>query len=125
MLTNSSDGGSYGNVNISGGKAIDFSAPASGDDMEGVVFYQDRNAPASSSGNGITGTADIKLDGTAYFPSREFTIGGNANSASDLTDPCSRIIAKTVVLHGNPRLGNNCDDSAAETIGSASVSLVQ
>lgn len=123
VLTNSGEG-SYGRLDITGGKEVLFSAPEEGEDMEGVVFYQDREAPESSQCNSLTGTSAIEMLGAAYFPSNCFTIGGNNDASSSLESPCSRIIAKTIKLHGNPSIGNNCDGSAAKDIGMYSVKLV-
>ncbi len=114
VLTNSAGSGSNGTVSISGGRSIDISAPGAGEEMEGVAFYQDRDAPSTDS-NSIVGTADVRIDGAAYFPSQEITIGGNASSASSI-DPCSRIIGRTVTLHGNPLIANTCNGSAARNI---------
>ena len=124
VLTCSLDGGTYGNLSIAGGKEIFFSAPLEGEDMEGVVFYQDRDAPASSQCNSLLGTAAIELEGVAYFPSRCFDIGGNDDATSSQTSPCTRIIAKTINLHGNPSIGNNCEGTAADDIGRIAVKLV-
>ena len=85
---------------------------------------QDRDAPASAQCNSLLGTAAIELEGTAYFPSRCFDIGGNNDTASEQTSPCTRIIAKTINLHGNPSIGNNCDGPAVEDIGRVFVKLV-
>ncbi|NBX67162.1 MAG: hypothetical protein EBQ96_09225 [Proteobacteria bacterium] len=127
VLTNSaSAGGKYGSLNISGGRRITFTAPTSGNVMEGVAFYQDRNAPSSAS-NSITGTADIFVSGASYFPAAEITYGGNAGSTSD-SQPCSRVIGRIVTMHGTPDLANSCVDSAARDIdipGAGSVRLIQ
>lgn len=121
ILTNTGEG-DYGNIDVTGNVFIDFTAPLEGDDMEGVLFYQDRSAPEGNGANmknKITGSSEILLDGAVYTPSREMTIGGSASADS----PCSRIIAKTIVLSGTPAIGNNCDDSAAADIGGVAVRL--
>jgi hypothetical protein len=123
ILTDSNES-DYGQLNISGGKEIAFTAPEEGDEMAGVVFYQDRNAPDSGQCNSLTGTSAIELQGAAYFPSQCFTIGGNNDSSSSQSDPCTRIIAKTIKLHGNPAMGNNCEGTAAADIGRVRVRLV-
>lgn len=126
VLTNSADGGDYGSLDIAGGREITFTAPTEGNDMEGVVFYQDRNAPEGTS-NSITGTADIYISGAAYFPAAEITYGGNATTSSD-SQPCSRLIGRIVTLHGTPDLSNSCTDSAARDIdlpGAGAVRLIR
>ncbi len=122
ILTSST--GSYGNIAISGSREMVFSAPAEGDEMEGVLFYQDRNAPQGNGANmtnKITGSNEIFLDGVVYTPSRELTIGGSVGVDS----PCTRMIARTIVLSGSPSVGNNCDDNAAKKIASISVNLTR
>lgn len=121
ILTNSGNG-SVGNINISGGKTVTFSAPAEGDDMEGILIYQDRNASASNQGNSFTGTAALNIDGVIYTPSRSLDFGGNNTSESDT---CTKLIANTVRFHGTPGLGTNCEDrDEIEDIGIPSVRLV-
>tara|TARA_B100000686_G_scaffold349037_1_gene441492 strand:+ start:905 stop:2191 length:1287 start_codon:yes stop_codon:yes gene_type:complete len=125
ILTNSGEG-DYGNIDITGSNEINFSAPEEGEEMEGVVFYQDRNAPAangSSGENKITGSNQIILDGTVYTPSRELRMGGSSSAMSENTAPCTRLIADTITLSGSPAIGNNCDDSAAKNIGTPNVRL--
>lgn len=125
VMTNSPGSGSYGNVDISGGRTVNFSAPEEGEDMEGVVFYQDRNAPETGT-NRITGNAEVLIDGAAYFPSQEVTIGGTS-SISSSSNPCSRVIGRLVTLHGTPNLSNSCDGSASRDIsmpGTNSIRLV-
>ncbi len=121
ILTNGGNG-DYGNIDITGSKTLNFSAPNAGEDMAGVLFYQDRDTPAgngASNQNKITGSSEIFLDGVVYTPSREIKIGGSTGVDS----PCTRIIASTISLSGSPAIGNNCDDSAAEDIGGVSVRL--
>ena len=114
FVLTSGGNGAYAGVDITGNREIILSAPLAGDEMEGVVFFQDRNAPTNGNNtNKITGTADLLLDGTAYFPSQELRFGGNAGVVSQLESPCSRIIARVVTLAGTPTLGNSCEGSAA------------
>ncbi|MCK5374908.1 MAG: hypothetical protein KAJ40_06455, partial [Alphaproteobacteria bacterium] len=64
ILTGS--GQDYAQVDISGGRSVYFSAPLEGEDFEGVVFFQDRDAPQKSNlQNKIIGSSDIILDGVA------------------------------------------------------------
>lgn len=39
------DGNDYADVDISGGRSVELSAPEAGDNWEGIVFFQDRDAP--------------------------------------------------------------------------------
>jgi len=124
LTCSTEDPDEYGNLSITGGKEIFFSGPDEGEEMEGVVFYQDRNAPDTRQCNSMLGTAAIELQGTAYFPSRCFEIGGNNDTASSQTSPCTRIIAQTIAMHGNPSIGNNCEGTAVEDIGRLAIRLV-
>lgn len=121
ILTNSGEG-EYGSVNISGGRNVYFGAPNEGEVMEGVVFYQDRNAPTSSSANNkLTGTSELILDGVAYFPSQGVEFGGNDMTG---TPTCSKVIAKTVTLSGNPRLDNDCTGKGTAEFAPPTVRLI-
>lgn len=122
ILTKSGSGGSWGNVSINGGN-LDLSAPAAGEDMAGVLFYQDRNAPASSQKNSFLGGATMNLDGVIYTPSRGLDFGGNNGSTSET---CTKLIAKTVKFHGTPAIGNHCEgNSNIRDIGIPNIKLVQ
>lgn len=121
ILTNSG-GGSWGNIAITGGN-IDFSAPAAGEDMAGVVFYQDRNAPPSVHKNQFVGNGQIGIDGIIYTPSRGLDFGGNGSATSET---CTKLIGKTVKLHGTPAIGNNCaGNSDIRDIGIPNIKLIQ
>lgn len=124
ILTGS--GNSYAGLDISGSKQIEFSAPLEGEEMEGVVFFQDRNAPT---GNGyvnkLVGTSDIIVDGTIYFPSQELWFGGDATLMAANATPCTRLIARSVTFAGNPIIGNQCDNTAVRDFGTPSVKLVR
>ncbi len=115
ILTSSDGGASTGNLDISGGKDMLFTAPEDGDlsgdeaQFEGVAFYQDRNAPDDGSCNSLTGNSALDLIGSAYFPTRCLDIGGNAADNNSQASTCSRVIALTIRLHGNPNMGNDCD----------------
>jgi hypothetical protein len=130
VLTNSggSSYGRYGDIHISGNDRMALSAPAEGEEMEGVLFYQDRNAPSSTGPqcNDFTGNSDLYLSGAVYLPSRCLIVTGNHGSNDPDDELCTRIIAKTIQFSGNADLTmtNNCQSSAAEDIGTLSVRLV-
>lgn len=117
VLTGS--GSDYATVSISGNRVITLSAPDEGEDNEGMLMWQDPNAPEGDE-NRIVGTADIILDGVLYFPAQELNIGGNSSSVSDV---CTKVIARTVILHGNPFLGNDCSDKPMLPITAPRVKL--
>ncbi len=117
VLTGS--GSDYATVSITGNRVITLSAPDEGEDNEGMLMWQDPNAPENDE-NRILGTANIILDGVMYFPAQELNIGGNSSSVSDV---CTKIIARTVILHGNPFLGNDCSDKPMLPITAPRVKL--
>lgn len=101
------NGPHYASMDITGGREINFSAPESGEDWAGIVFFQDPNAPANGT-NKLTGSNEIVMNGVAYFPAQNLQFGGGA-SFFGTDDVCTRLIGKTVTLSGNPLLGNNCE----------------
>lgn len=118
-------GNRYAGMDISGGRSIEFSAPQTGEDWSGITFFQDRNAPSRDNfQNRLTGTADIVMNGLAYFPSQGLYFGGDSTFSSADT-PCTKIIARTVTLAGNPLMGNSCSDYDIEDLGTPNVRLVK
>ncbi len=124
ILTCADDVNDTGSMDISGNKDITLTAPEAGEDMEGVVIYKDRDSPETPQCNKVVGGSAVILDGAVYVPSDCFRIGGNAGAVSPGSDPCTRLIAKRIELHGNPYIGNECDGSAAKDIGEISIKLV-
>ncbi|MGB0720700.1 MAG: hypothetical protein ACPGRX_09505, partial [Bdellovibrionales bacterium] len=85
----------------------------------------DRNAPDSNNlQNKIVGTSDIIFNGVAYFPSQGLWFGGDTQILNGI-NPCTKLIARTITLAGNPALGNNCDAYDIEDIGVPRVKLVR
>lgn len=118
------DGNDYAQVDISGNRELELYASDSGD-YSGVVFYQDRNSPYSKNAeNKIVGTAKISLNGAVYFPNQGVRFGGNSEFIGQ-TEPCTRLIARTVTLAGNPAIGNNCEGYDVEDIGTPTVRLIK
>lgn len=119
------NGNNYAQVSIAGDRAIELIAPPAGSEYEGVVFFQDRDAPYSANQlNKIVGTSDIIIDGVVYFPNQGIRFGGDSSLAGG-NEPCTKIIGRTVQLAGNPRIGNSCDNTAAEDIGVPLVHLIR
>ncbi len=123
ILTNSGNG-EYGNINISGGKKIDFTAPAEGEPWEGIVIYQDAPEDSSSKQNKFTGTSEINITGVIYTPNRGISFGGNNSTSGNDPEVCTKVIAKTITLHGNPAFGNACEGTGVRDIGTYSVKLI-
>lgn len=111
-----SSGNGYGTIDVTGGSTITFSGPDEGALMEGVVFYQDRDAPTNGNCGGMTGNSSFNIDGAIYFPATCLEFGGTNNAGG--ANICTRIIARTVALQGNPAIANDCSGSAVEDITS-------
>lgn len=102
VLTGS--GTDYATLDVAGGTNMTLSAPVQGQDYEGVLFSQDRNAPTYQGSQLITnkllGGSGLEIEGVLYFPSQalDFT-GGSSGSIG-----CLKIIAKQVKFSGSARI---------------------
>lgn len=123
ILTGS--GNKYAGLDISGGRRVELSPPTAGEDWSGITFFQDRDAPqADNNQNKINGTSDVIFEGVAYFPAQGLWFGGNTDVLGD-DEPCTQLIARTITLAGNPRMGNTCDAYDVEPIGAPDINLIQ
>lgn len=97
-------GSNVGSITINGSAELDLSAPidGSGEPYEGILIYQDRDAPAGT--NRINGGSTNNLVGTIYTPSQAVEFSGNSSNASS----CLRLVAKTVKFGGNSGMSHNC-----------------
>ena len=104
-------GSDYGEIDINGGATIELSATnydttgAFGSNFQGILFYQDQNAPVQFNANKFNGSSTTTFEGAIYFPNQEIEFSGNNSSGSE----CLQIIANAVSFSGNAQLGNNCD----------------
>ena len=64
------------------------------------------------------------FEGVAYFPAQGLWFGGNTDVLGD-DEPCTQLIARTITLAGNPRMGNTCDAYDVEPIGAPDINLIQ
>lgn len=95
-----------GTVTINGGAEIDMSAPTSGT-FDGILFYQDRRAPESTTiVNKINGNSDSLMEGAFYFPKQQLQINGTAG----LNFNCAQFVSYVVEFAGNGSINNTCDD---------------
>jgi hypothetical protein len=96
------------NVSVAAGADVTLSAP-SGGDLPGVLFYQDRNAPAGINHN-FTGQSSMNMEGILYFPTHDLKFSGGGT-----VDPVSTVIvANTVDFNGNTTT-DNLDGSPVST----------
>ncbi|MCB1783616.1 MAG: Tad domain-containing protein [Alphaproteobacteria bacterium] len=118
------NGNNYAGLDISGSRYVQFSAPEAGNDWAGITFFQDPDAPDRDNlQNKLLGSSGVVFDGVAYFPSQGLSFGGNDTTTAGV-DPCTRLIARTVTLSGNPMMGNNCTKYDVKDIGLPRVKLV-
>jgi Flp pilus assembly protein TadG len=105
VLTNS-DGGTptIGTVDINGGAEMKMSAPNSGT-FDGILFYQDRRAPESTTTvHTINGNSNSLMEGAFYFPNQQIQINGTAG----LNFNCAQFVAYVVEFAGNGSINNTC-----------------
>lgn len=95
-------GTSIGQVKMNGGADIDMSAPTSGP-YRNVLFYKDRDAPASFN-DVFNGGASGSFLGAIYMPSQTVTLNGNSTFTTD----CLQIVSRKVVMTGNTTITNDC-----------------
>ena len=103
-------GGNYATIWINGGADVDLSATnydttsSFGYNYQGILFYQDQNAPVQSNSNKFNGGSTTQFAGAIYFPNQEIEFTGNNTTGSE----CLQIIANAVTFTGDSQLGNNC-----------------
>lgn len=86
---------------IDGGSRVTLSAPTSGP-YEGVLFYQNRTAATLASGGGeninyVTGSSNLSITGTMYFPNQRLNYTGSGN----LRSSCTRVVARRINFSGS------------------------
>src|SRR6516165_4439139 len=120
IILTSSTGQDYATVSISGGSTVNINAPSSGG-MQGVAFFQDRNAPTSGS-DGFTGGATQNITGAIYFPSQNLTFSGGTSTGGGAD--CTQLVALTFTFNGNSNFNSNCTGVGVRGIG-GSAQLVE
>ena len=112
-------GTSIGQVKMNGGASIAMSAPTTGV-FKGVLFYKDRDAPASYN-DVFNGGASGSFLGAIYMPSQTVTLNGNSTFTTD----CLQIVSRKVVMTGNTTITNDCPvGTTADTFEGTQVRLV-
>ena len=105
ILTNS-DGGTptIGMVDMNGGAQMNMSAPNSGT-FDGILFYQDRRAPESTTTvHKVNGNSNSLMTGAFYFPNQQLQINGTAG----LNFTCAQFVSYVVEFAGNGSINNTC-----------------
>lgn len=105
VLTGS--GKDYANVKFAGGTVADLSAPTSGP-YEGILFFQDPNAPSFKGNTMITnwflGGSDMIFAGALYFPNQMLVYTGGA----DVGGSCLQIIGRKIMITGSAEIALDC-----------------
>jgi hypothetical protein len=86
----STDGGSYGSINLSGNSTFSLSANASGT-YAGILIFQDRSNPQALA---LTGNAVAGITGTIYAKDAPLTVSGNGSL------PQGNLVVDTLNLSG-------------------------
>lgn len=94
-----------GSLTIAGNATVKLTAPGSGN-FEGIIMYQDRDAPTSGDSR-ITGNAELTIDGSFYFPRQEIVITGG--STVEGNDECANFIGRKLSVGGNSVIRIDCD----------------
>ena len=105
VLTNS-DGGTptIGQVDMNGGAEMIMSAPEGGT-FDGILFYQDRRAPESTTiVHKVNGNSNSLMEGAFYFPTQQLQINGTAG----LDFECAQFVSYVVEFAGNGSINNTC-----------------
>jgi Flp pilus assembly protein TadG len=92
------------NVAVAAGADVTLSAP-SGGDLPGVLFFQDRDAPADINHN-FTGQSSMSLEGILYFPTHDLKFAGGGT-----IDPVTAVIAANTVEFTGNTTTDNLDNS--------------
>jgi Flp pilus assembly protein TadG len=119
ILTGSS-ASSVGNIDLTGSRTVNMSAPTSGS-YSGMLFYQSRSA-SSSGTNKITGSTNFNITGAVYTPNRKLDFSGSSGGGTN----CVQLIADTIEFTGSSG-GNsaNCDSAGVTLAGPMIAGLVE
>nr|WP_166178662.1 pilus assembly protein TadG-related protein [Altererythrobacter segetis] len=93
---------SVASLSMNGGATVNLTATTTGT-YAGVLFYQDRRAPAGGS-NTVNGNSSSKLQGGFYFKSQDLSFSGDSGMATD----CVQLVSRRVTFTGNNSIVNTC-----------------
>jgi Flp pilus assembly protein TadG len=116
----SSTGSGYATTTFNGNGTSHLSAPTSGD-YAGLLFYQDRRAPAGGN-NVFNGTSSNTFTGALYFPKQQATFNGNSSVANG---GCTQLLADKITFNGSNTLEVNCAGTGVRGIGGHATQLVE
>jgi hypothetical protein len=103
--------GSNSNGKIAITSCVALTAPTTGN-TKGIVFWVDKNV-SNSPQDGFTGGAiGVYVNGSIYDPSRQVKYTGSATTGAN---PCTTIVADTVVFSGTSSFASACVTSSGGT----------
>ncbi len=123
VLTSTGAASDIGTVTINGGADITLNAPPDASShFAGILFYQDRRAPAGATDK-FNGGANQTLTGALYFPNQTVEYAGNNSpNAAD----CTQIIGNQVVFTGNATINNSgCPGAGVQPLQITGVKVVE
>ncbi len=121
VLTGS--GNNYATVNIANGTTLNLTAPSSGP-TSGMAFFQDPNAPRTTSSNAtdtFAGGTTLNITGALYFPNQSVNFSNGSSNGSS----CLQLIAWQVAYTGGSKFGGNCANAGLKPFGGTTTALVE
>jgi hypothetical protein len=102
ILTSSNPSSDNGVFSITGGGALNITAPTTGP-TAGIAFWADKNLPNNE--DKFTGGTANGITGAIYLPSHDVKFAGNSSS----TSKCGQLIAYNIIFTGTPTFNHNCN----------------
>jgi Flp pilus assembly protein TadG len=126
VLTGSA--GNYSTVTINGGAVVNLNGTTPGP-IDGLAFFQDRNAPVSNGlglpVNTFNGDSNMNINGGIYFPNQLVKYSGGAETGGA---QCTQLVGYEISITGETNFSGNCTSVTGATDssgGTASVALVE
>ena len=119
------NGSKYAELDLAGNADLTLHAPKSGGDFDGILFFQDPQAPDYQGNNliknKIVGNSNLDLNGAIYFPNQELQFSGGSGGQTS----CLQLVAAKVSFTGNTAVSNSCDENdGTDSISHTSIKLV-
>lgn len=108
IILTSNSGSGYGSIQITGGGNVDLTAPTDASNpFQGILFFQDPDAPSSASlDSTVSGGSEVELGGAVYLPNNDISFsGGNTTDSNG----CLMLVAQSVSFNGSADIDNKCD----------------
>jgi hypothetical protein len=102
-------------MDIANNATLNLTAPTSGN-FAGLTFYSSQSATSSITQKFSNNTV-INIEGAIYFPNQILEFDNNSVMADNA---CTHVIARKITLMNNAKLGNECDGTGVQPIGSSS-----